>query len=82
MEKIKEIIWNDLELYFYLYRDKEKWDLAIEPTYLHRASTDRMSFQDILEEFCMDNHIEIYDREIDKHGAMIFYIKPLEFAYG
>ena len=75
MEKIKEVIYNDLELYFYLYRDKKKWCFVIQSSYLDRARIDRMSFEQILEEYCIDNHYKITDRLIAESGNMWFDIE-------
>ena len=75
MEKIKEIIYNDLELYFYLYRDRKEWDLAVHDTYLERARTTQVFFLKALEKYCMDNHYEISDREYEKDGVMNFVIR-------
>ena len=74
IEKIKDVIKNDLELYFYLYKDKEKWYFEIQPSYLERARTDRMSFEQIFEEYCIDNHYTIIYRGIDKTGVMWFCV--------
>ena len=86
MEKIKEVIRNDLELYFYLYRDKNCWYFAIQPSYINRAKTDRMSFEQILEEYCTDNYYEITDRGIAEFGTIWFDIqrsrpKPKDGVY-
>lgn len=79
MEKTKGAVWNDLELYFYLYREglqhKKKWELVIETSYLDRARVDKMSFEIILEDYCLDRNIHIYDRRITKRGAMLFYLE-------
>ena len=75
MEKIKEVIYNDLELYFYLYRDKEKWELTVRPTYVDRARTTLGFFVEVLEGFCVDNHYNIYDREYKNNGIMNFCIE-------
>jgi hypothetical protein len=75
VEKIKEVIYNDLELYFYLYRDKEKWNFVINPSYLDRARTDRMSFEQVLEEYCDEHHYKITDRNIYSNKNMWFYIE-------
>ena len=74
MEKIKEIIYNDLELYFYLYRDKEKWELEVWPSYIDRARTSLDFFIEVLEEFCMESHLQITDRAKIGDTGMYFYI--------
>jgi len=79
VEKIKEAILNDIELYFYLYRDKNCWYFAIQPSYLDRARTDRVSFEQILEEYCDSNHFEITDRGIAEFGTMWFDIQRDQF---
>ena len=74
MKKIKEVIYNDLELYFYLYRDLDKWALPVMKSYVKRSGTTPGFFVEALVKFCTDHHYIIKDRKYDDQ-TMMFYIE-------